>query len=143
MLCWETKNIDEEIREVQRDFMTGKETRKDIYSMRIICERHIKTRNDVYACIVDYEDYWRSNSRKDDKDPGWNMSEWEWFNTNKASILELLFLFFIYHLRGVRQRCVLSPAKALFNLHPEKIFPDIHDVKELNVGGTNITNIVY
>ena len=38
--------------------------------------------------------------------------------------------------KGVRQGCVLSPN--LFNLHTEKIFIEVEDMKGVNIGGVNI-----
>ena len=43
--------------------------------------------------------------------------------------------------KGVRQGCVLSPN--LFNLYTEKIFREVEDMKGINIGGVNISNVRY
>ncbi len=43
--------------------------------------------------------------------------------------------------QGIRQGCVASPT--LFNLYTEKIFRHIINMKGVNVGGTNYSNLRY
>ena len=43
--------------------------------------------------------------------------------------------------KGARQGCILSPN--LFNLFTEKIFREVEDMKEVNIGGVNINNLRY
>ena len=43
--------------------------------------------------------------------------------------------------KGVRQSCVLSPN--LFNLYTEKIFREVEDMKEINIGEVNNNNLRY
>ena len=43
--------------------------------------------------------------------------------------------------KGVRQGCILSPN--LFNLCTEKISREVEDMKGVNIGGVNISNLRY
>ena len=50
------QKIENEISELQSEFMAGKGIREGIFNLIMICERYSEVNQDVYACFRDYEE---------------------------------------------------------------------------------------
>ena len=121
--------IENEISELQREFMAGKGTREGIFNLRMVCDRYSEVNQDVYACFIDCEKAFdRANHETMSKclnDIGINGKDLKLivnlYWTQRAPIpLEKIHSEEIRIKTGVRQGCVLSPYP--FNLYTETIF---------------------
>ncbi|GFS07445.1 retrovirus-related Pol polyprotein from type-1 retrotransposable element R2 [Elysia marginata] len=137
------QKIDSEISELQADFRKASGTRKAIFSLKILAEKHIEMQKDIYACFIDYSKAFDivkhekliQAMRKTDIDPNdiSLISHLYWTQKTKVRVGKDLSDE-VDIKKGVRQGCVLSPS--LFNLYTE-----IDDVPGLKVNGENINNL--
>ena len=49
------QKVENEISELQRELMAGKGTREGIFNLKMIHESYSEVNEDVYACVIDYE----------------------------------------------------------------------------------------
>ena len=130
--------------------MRGKGTRNAIFVLRMLIERAIEVKKDLYVCFVDYEKAFdrvrhahlitileQVNINGKDlrliKNLYWNQEASVKVENDESETQSIK--------RGVRQGCVLSPD--LFNLYSEMIMRDLRDMEGIKVGGVNINNIRY
>ena len=144
------EKIKDRVADVQYGFRPGKGTRNAIFVVRMLTERAIEMRKDLYLCFVDYEKAFdkihHSEMIKileeislDSKDIR-VITNLYWKNEAAFKVGDQLSEWTEIH-RGVRQGCVLSPD--LFALYGEKIMANIEDDEGIIVGGRNINNIRY
>ena len=144
------EKIKDKVADVQYGFKPGKGTRNAIFVVRMLTERAIEVRKDLYICFVDYEKAFDKIHHKemikileeinlDSKDIR-VITNLYWKNQAAFRVGQELSDWTEIH-RGVRQGCVLSPD--LFALYGEKIMANIEDDEGIIVGGRNINNIRY
>ena len=142
--------IEAELDDAQSGFRQGKGTREGLLNLRLICERHLEVKKDVYICFLDYVKAFDrvrheplmqclSEIGVDGKDIK-IIRNLYWDQTASVRIMNELSEE-IRIQRGVRQGCVASPT--LFNLYTEIFLRHIIDMKGVNVGGTNYNNLRY
>jgi len=117
-----------EVAEEQYGFMPDKGTRNAVFMMRILTEKAIEMQKDVYVCFIDYSKAFDRVQHEalfemlesldlDSKDV-LLMKNLYW--DQQAAIRTNGFVSeYVEIMRGVRQRCVLSPD--LFSLYTEMI----------------------
>lgn len=139
-----------EIAENQSGFMPRKGTREGIFSLRMVAERYLEKKKNIYVCFIDYEKAFdRVNHAElinclkkiglDGKDIRF-ISNLYWtqvavIRTDNGNSEKIKIL------KGVRQGCIISPI--LFILYSEMIFRALEELKGVVVGGRNITNLRY
>ena len=142
--------IRDKVSEVQYGFRPGKGTRNAIFIVRMLAERAIQMRKDLYLCFVDYEKAFdRVHHHEmiklleeislDSKDIR-VITNLYWKNKAAFKVGNELSDWMEIK-RGVRQGCVLSPD--LFALYGEKIRENIEEDEGIIVGVRNINNIRY
>ncbi|CAF1369208.1 unnamed protein product [Adineta steineri] len=139
-----------EIAKEQYGFMPDKGTRNAIFILRMIIERSIEVKHDIYLCFLDYTKVFDKVKHDslfqilekldiDGKDLRlirnlyWEQKAAMKVNNDTSEYTNIK--------RGVRQGCVLSPD--LFNIYSEMILRNLEDVQGLNIGGYNCNNIRY
>ena len=139
-----------EINDCQSGFIPGKGTREGIFNLRMIMERYLEKKKDVYMCFLDYQKAFdRVNHEKlinclnslglDGKDVRLIASLY-W--SQKAVIRGREELSPEVEIqKGVRQGCIISPL--LFNIYSEMIFRVLNNEKGVTIGGVNINNLRY
>ena len=151
ILMMRMKNkIKPEIAKEQYGFMPDKGTRNAIFILRMLIERTIEVKHDIYLCFLDYTKAFDrvkhanlfeilQNLDIDGKDLRlirnlyWDQKATVRVNNEHSEYINIK--------RGVRQGCVLSPD--LFNIYSEMILRNIEDFEGVNVGGYNCNNIRY
>ena len=142
--------IEGEISESQSGFREGVGTREGILNLRLIVDKYLEARKNIYICFIDYtkafdcvkhEDLIRCLERlpidKNDINLLYNLY---WKQTASLQIKDGDSDTFSIK-KGVRQGCIVSPK--LFNLYTEEIFKVADDLPGINIGGQNITNLRY
>ena len=139
-----------EISDLQSGFVPGKGTREGIFNLRMIMERYLEKKKDVYMCFLDYKKAFdRVNHEKlisclnslglDGKDVRLIASLY-W--NQKAVIRSPEGLSPEVRIqKGVRQGCMISPL--LFNIYSEMIFRVLKDEEGIKIGGLKINNLRY
>ena len=142
--------LQSEIAEVQYGFGKGKGTRNAIFVLRMIAERQIEMRKDLYLCFIDYEKAFDrvrhplvvkmlEDVNLDGKDLRlicnlyWDQESAIRIGDNLSELINIM--------RGVRQGCVLSPD--LFALYGERILRSIEDMNGISFGGVKLNNLRY
>jgi len=151
ILMMRMKNkISTEIAEEQYGFTPDKGTRNAIFILRMIIERSIEVKHDLYLCFLDYTKAFDKvkhdnlfqilqNLDIDGKDLRlirnlyWDQKAAMKINNDTSEYKNIK--------RGVRQGCVLSPD--LFNIYSEMILRNIEDVEGVKIGGYNCNNLRY
>ena len=140
--------INEEIGETQSGFRTKIGTREGILNLRLILEKYLEIHKKVYLCFIDYEKAFDRVhhaklikkivcSQMDGKDQKLIQNLY-WEQTASVKLEQEESESFPIK-RGVRQGCVISPK--LFNWYTEEIFQEADELKGVNVGGVNYTNL--
>ena len=142
--------IESEIDGAQSGFMSGKGTREGIFNIKMIMEKYLEVKKDVYVCFIDYEKAFDRVSHgkmiqclndigikgKDIRliqNLYWTQRSFIRMDNGLSNGIDVK--------RGVRQGCVLSPA--LFNLYTETIFRNIHNMPGVKINDININNLRY
>ncbi|CAF1377520.1 unnamed protein product [Adineta ricciae] len=142
--------ITPEIAKEQYGFMPDKGTRNAIFILRMIIERSIEVKHDLYLCFLDYTKAFDKVKHDnlleildqvdiDGKDLQlirnlyWNQKAAMKINGDTSEYTNIK--------RGVRQGCVLSPD--LFNIYSEMILRNLEDVEGMKIGGYNFNNLRY
>ena len=151
ILMMRMKNkITPEIAKEQYGFMPDKGTRNAIFILRMIIERSIEVKHDLYLCFLDYTKAFDKVEHDnlfqilekldiDGKDLQiirnlyWDQKAAIRINNDTSEYTSIK--------RGVRQGCVLSPD--LFNIYSEMILRNLEDVEGIKIGGNNCNNIRY
>ena len=151
ILMMRMKNkITPEIAKEQYGFMTDKSTRNAIFILRILIERTIEVKHDIYLCFLDYTKAFDKVKHGnlfqilekldiDGKDLRlvrnlyWDQKAAMRINDDTSEYINIK--------RGVRQGCVLSPD--LFNLYSEMILRNLEDLDGVKIGGYNCNNLRY
>ena len=139
-----------EIGEEQNGFVTGKGTNNAIYIIRMLIERSIEVKTDLFLCFIDYTKAFDKVKHKEIismlKDINIDSKDLRiieniyWQQTAAIKINNQIGEFHSIR-QGVRQGCVLSPD--LFNLYSEMIFRSIENMPGIAVGGYNVNNLRY
>ena len=144
------KAIDQEIEETQSGFSSGVGTREGILNLRLIFDKYLEIKQNVFVCYIDYEkafdrvyhDQLMSKLKSCDIDAmDRRMIQNLYWNQTASIKLEEGESDSFAIKRGVRQGCILSPK--LFNLYTEDIFKQADKLPGVNIGGKNITNLRY
>ncbi|CAF3582803.1 unnamed protein product [Rotaria socialis] len=139
-----------EIAKEQYGFMPDKSTRNAIFFLRMIIERSIEVKHDIYLCFLDYTKAFDKVKHDnlfqileqldiDGKDLRlirnlyWNQKAAMKVNNDTSEYTNIK--------RGVRQGCVLSPD--LFNIYSEMILRNLEDIEGIKIGGYNCNNLRY
>jgi hypothetical protein len=142
--------ITPEIAKEQYGFMPDKGTRNAIFILRMIIERSIEVKHDLYLCFLDYTKAFDKVKHDnlfqilekldiDGKDLRiirnlyWDQKAAIRINNDTSGYTGIK--------RGVRQGCVLSPD--LFNIYSEMILRNLEDVEGIKIGGNNCNNVRY
>ena len=133
------------IAEEQAGFRPGHSTTEQIFSMRILCERHLQHQQDLFHVFVDFKKAF---------DRVWHAALWSTMklyniNANLIKVIESLYSKatsvgeWFRTTVGVRQGCLLSPT--LFNIFLERIMTDALENHEgsVSIGGRTITNLRF
>ena len=140
------------IAEEQAGFRTGRSTTEQIFNLRVICEKYLQHRQDLYHVFIDFKKAF---------DRVWHAALWSTMrkyniNDNLVRVIEQLYekatsavllngikgdWFRTYV--GVRQGCLLSPT--LFNIFLERIMEVAleNHVGTVSIGGRTITNLRF
>ena len=138
--------------EEQAGFRPGRCTTEQIFSLRILCERYLQHKQDLFHVFVDFKKAF---------DRVWHAALWSTMklyniNANLIKVLESLYnkaTSAVYYngsvgewfrtTVGVRQGCLLSPT--LFNIFLERIMTDALENHEgsVSIGGRTITNLRF
>ena len=144
------KAIDQEIEETQSGFSSGVGTREGILNLRLIFDKYLEVKQNVFVCYIDYEkafdrvyqDQLMSKLKSCDIHAmDLRMIQNLYWNQTASIKLEEGESDSFAIKRGVRQGCILSPK--LFNLYTEDIFKQADKLPGVNIGGKNITNLRY
>ena len=143
---------EEIIAEEQAGFRAGRSTTEQIFNLRILCEKYLQHRQNLYHIFIDFKKAF---------DRGWHAALWATMrkyniSDNLVHTIEQLYDKATSAVQmngsigewyrttvGVRQGCLLSPT--LFNIFLEQIMSDAleeHDGK-VSIGGRNITNLWF
>ena len=133
---------EEIIAEEQAGFRAGRSTTKQIFNLRILCEKYLQHQQNLYHVFIDF---------KKALDRVWHAAllatMWKYnISANLVCTIEQLYDKATSAVRttvGIRQGCLLSPT--LFNIFLERIMSDAleeHDGK-VSIGGRNITNLWF
>ena len=133
---------EEIIAEEQAGFRAGRSTTKQIFNLRILCEKYLQHQQNLYHVFIDF---------KKALDRVWHaalLATMRKYNisANLVCTIEQLYDKATSAVRttvGIRQGCLLSPT--LFNIFLERIMSDAleeHDGK-VSIGGRNITNLWF
>ena len=139
-----------EIGKEQFGFVEDAGTRNAIFVLRMISERAIEMKKDLYICFIDYTKAFDKVQHReifsllqdldlDGKDLRvlrnlyWEQTVCMRVGGDKSPYTDVK--------RGVRQGCVLSPD--LFNLYSEMILRDLEPLQGIAVGGQNVNNLRY
>ena len=139
-----------EISKAQCGFIPDSGTRNAIFMLRMLSERSIEMKRDLYVCFIDYtkafdtvqhEELFRilQALNLDGKDVR-IVRNLYWSQTAAVRVADETTEEFQIK-RGVRQGCVLSPD--LWNLYGERIMKQLEDIPGISVGGRNINNLRY
>ena len=140
------------IAEEQAGFRSGRSTTEQIFNLRILCERYLQHRQDLYHVFVDFKKAF---------DRVWHKALWSTMrlyniNANLIQVIENLYnkATSAVYLNGdigdwfrttvgVRQGCLLSPT--LFNIFLERIMTDVLENHQgtVSIGGRTITNLRF
>ncbi|GFS23991.1 endonuclease-reverse transcriptase [Elysia marginata] len=142
--------IKPQIAEEQSGFIEGKGTANAIYNLRVLIERALEVKKDVYLCFIDYTKAF-DRLRHDEmimqleqlnidgkdfriiKNMYWEQTAAMRVGNETSSFQRIK--------RGVRQGCVLSPD--LFSLYSEIIMQNLENCPGIKVGGYNVNDIRY
>ena len=139
-----------EISESQCGFVADSGTRNAIFMMRMLSERAIEMKKDLFVCFIDYSKAFDTVKHEkltemlqmlnmDGKDIR-IMRNMYWEQTAAVRI-DGETSDFISIKKGVRQGCVWSPD--FWNLYAENIFRAVEEMPGLGIGGHNVNNIRY
>ena len=142
--------IKEVVSEVQYGFGAGRGTRNAIFITRMISERAIEVKKDLFMCFVDYAKAFDRirhpvliellmEAGLDTRDI--QLIANLYWEQSAAVRIDNVLSKWVKITRGVRQGCVLSPD--LFALYGEHILKSIEHLDGVRVGGVNITNLRY
>ena len=140
------------IAEEQAGFRPGRCTTEQIFSLRILCERYLQHKQDLFHVSVDFKKAF---------DRVWHAALWSTMklyniNANLIKVIESLYskaTSAVYYngsvgewfrtTVGVREGCLLSPT--LFNIFLERIMTDALENHEgsVSIGGRTITNLRF
>ena len=137
-----------EIGKEQFGFVEDAGTRNAIFVLRMISERAIEMKKDLYICSIDYTKAFDKVQHReifsllqdldlDGKDLRvlrnlyWEQTACMRVGGDTSPYTDIK--------RGVRQGCVLSPD--LFNLYSEMILRDLEPLQGIAVGGQNVNNL--
>ena len=144
------KKILPEISNEQCGFIKGKGTRNAIFILRMLMERVIEVKKELYICFVDFEKAF-DRVRHEDlmkmleeleldgkdlrliKNLYWKQEAAVRVSNSESSTQSIK--------RGVRQGCVMSPD--FLNYYAEMIIRELKDLEGIKVGGENVNNIRY
>ena len=138
--------------EEQAGFRSGHSTTKQIFNLRILCERYLQHQQHLYHVFIDF---------KKGFDRVWHKALWSTmrlynFNVNLIHVIENLYnkTNSAVYLNGdigdwfrttvgVRQGCLLS--QSLFNIFLERIMTDALEDHQgtVSIGGRTITNLRF
>jgi len=145
-----TNLINEEIGDTQSGFKNKIGTREGILNLRLVLEKYLEINKKVYLCFIDYEKAFDrvyhqklmellKKSRMDGRDQRliqnlyWNQTASVKLDSEESESFPIK--------RGVRQGCVISPK--LFNWYTEIIFQEADELRGVNIGGVNYTNLRF
>ena len=140
------------ITEEQAGFRAGRNTTEQIFNIRILCEKYLQHKQDLYRVFIDFKKAF---------DRVWHAAMWATMkkyniNTNLIQVIKSLYnkatsavLFnssigdWFRTTVGVRQGCLLSPT--LFSIYLERITTDALEDHEgtVSIGGRTITNLRF
>ena len=142
--------IKTEIAEEQYGFMTDKSTRNAIFILRMLIERTIEVRHDIYLCSLDYkkafhkvkhENLFQILEKLDMDGKDLRLVRNLYWEQKAAMKVNNDISEYINIKRDVQQGCVLSPD--LFNIYSEMILRNLEDIEGVKVGGYNCNNLRY
>ena len=139
-----------EIPKTQCGFVEDCGTRNAIFMLRMLSERAIEMKQDLYLCFIDYTKAFDTvkhgklfsilcNLNLDGKDLRiirnlyWNQTAAVRVGDDVGEYVDIK--------KGVRQGCVFSPD--LFNLYSEWILRELEELPGVVIGGTRINNLRY
>jgi exonuclease III len=151
ILMMRMKNkITPEIAKEQYGFMPDKGTRNAIFILRMIIERSIEVKHDLYLCFLDYtkafdkvkhDSLFQILEKLDIDGKDLQIIRNIYWDQKAAIRIKNDTSDYTSIKRGVRQGCVLSPD--LFNIYSEMILRNLEDVEGIKIGGNNCNNIRY
>ena len=139
-----------EITQTQCGFVSDSGTRNAIFLLRMLAERTIEMKQDLYICFIDYTKAFDTVQHDklleliadldvDGKDE--RIIRGIYLKQTAAVKINNVIGTFVEIKRGVRQGCVMSPD--FWNLYDEIIFRMMEHLPGINIGGQNINNIRY
>jgi hypothetical protein len=130
--------------------MTDKVTRNAIFILRMIIERSIEVKHDIYLCFLDntkafdkvkHDNLFQILEKLDIDGKDLRLIRNLYWDQKSAMKVNNDTSEYTNIKRGVRQGCVLSPD--LFNIYSEMRLRNVEDVQGVKIGGYNCNNIRY
>ncbi|NNK27532.1 MAG: RNA-directed DNA polymerase, partial [Flavobacteriaceae bacterium] len=145
----ETK-IEKHIGITQSGFRSQVGTREGILNLRLILDKYLEIKKNLYICFIDYEKAFDKvkhtklmdilkTTEIDGKDLRLIQNLY-WDQTAAVRISDEMTDNFNI-MQGVRQGCVISPK--LFNVYSNNIFSEANSLRGVQIGGHNITNLRF